>query len=124
MSAPRGDRPIISRTSNWASPYKFGSSVIAGATRSFVRAVHADGIDRRTVTRRRGVTGVLGDLAEDRGVLGRELKDRYGHDYDLAIWSTPEAALAGLHKLRSSDSPVVLLVACQCGADDGLELMA
>ena len=73
---------------------------------------------------RRGVIGVLACNAEDRDLIGQELEDRYGRDYDLAIWTTPEAALAALHDLRTSDPPVVLLVACQCGADDGLEFLA
>ena len=72
---------------------------------------------------RHGLIGVLARNAEDRDVVGRELEDRYGRDYDFAIWPTPEAALAALQDLRTSDPPVVLLVACQCGADDGLEFL-
>jgi thioredoxin reductase (NADPH) len=48
---------------------------------------------------------------------------RYGSDYDLAIWSTPEAALAALHDLRTSDLPVVLLIACQCPGEDGVDFL-
>ena len=72
---------------------------------------------------RRGVIGVLARNAEDRDGVGQELEDRYGRDYDLAIWTTPEAALAALHDLRTSDLPVVLLVACQGRADDGLDFL-
>ena len=43
---------------------------------------------------RRGVIGVLARNPEDRDAIGPELEDRYGRDYDLAIWTTPEEALA------------------------------
>ena len=66
---------------------------------------------------------MLASNAEDRDGIGQELQDRYGRDYDLAIWTTPEAALAALHDLRTSGRPVVLLVACQCHADDGLDFL-
>ena len=71
----------------------------------------------------RGVIGVLARNLEDRDRIGQELQDRYGRDYDLAIWTTPEAALTALHRLLTSDSPVVLLVACQCRSDDGLDFL-
>jgi thioredoxin reductase len=75
------------------------------------------------VSTRHGVIGVLARYGEDRDVIERELADRYGRDYDLVIWSTPGAALAALHELRTSDPPVVLLVSCQCRADDGLDFL-
>jgi thioredoxin reductase (NADPH) len=72
----------------------------------------------------RGVIGVLAGNAEDRNRIGQELGDRYGRDYDLAIWTTPEAALAGLRDLGAGGVAVVLLVACQRRTDDGLDFLA
>jgi thioredoxin reductase len=75
------------------------------------------------IVRPRGVIGVLAGAMEDRTHIGQELEDRYGHDYDLAIWTTPAAALAELRDLLLSDSSVVLLVACLRRADDALEFL-
>ncbi len=72
---------------------------------------------------RRGVIGVLARNPEDPDAIGPELEDRYGRDYDLAIWTTPEEALAALHDRRTNDPPVALLVACHCRADDGLDFL-
>jgi thioredoxin reductase (NADPH) len=70
-----------------------------------------------------GVIGVLACNAEDRNRVGGELVGRYGGDYELAIWSTPEAALSALHDLCTNDLPVVLLIACQCRGDDGVDFL-
>ena len=71
----------------------------------------------------RAVIGILAGNTKDRTRIGQELQDRYGHDYDLAIWTTPEAALAALNDLLTSDPPVVLLIACQGRPDDGLAFL-
>jgi thioredoxin reductase (NADPH) len=70
----------------------------------------------------RGLIGVLGRHADDRDLIAVEL-ERYGRHYDLAVWSTPEAALAALHEVRGSEFPVVLILACQYGDDDGLDFL-
>jgi thioredoxin reductase (NADPH) len=69
------------------------------------------------------VIGMVAGNAEDRNGLGRELVGRYGRDYEVAIWSTPEEALAALHDLQKSGLSVVLLIACQCRGDDGVDFL-
>lgn len=71
----------------------------------------------------RGVIGLLARTADDRDRIEQELRDRYGHDYDLAIWSTPEVAIAASHDLLTNNRSVVLLIACQSRADSGLNFL-
>jgi thioredoxin reductase (NADPH) len=69
------------------------------------------------------VIGILAGNSQERNGLGLGLADRYGRDYEVAIWSTPGEAFAALHDLQTSRLSVVLLIACQGRGDDGVDFL-
>jgi thioredoxin reductase len=68
--------------------------------------------------------GVVSRDQEDLAVVGGEIVRRYGADYEVGSWSDPVAALEELRQLRARGDQVALVLACQHGADDGVEFLA
>ncbi len=71
---------------------------------------------------------VIGIVAADgttRACLAGECTKRYGADYTVAVWATPQEAEHWLQRLADEGAPVALVVAARSAADpDGIEVLA